>query len=64
MKKTSENRIKITQIGSPVGRPPKQRQALIGLGLNKIRKSVEHVAVPAILGQVRVVQHLVHVEQI
>ena len=32
--------IKITQTGSPIRRTPDQRKTLIGLGLNKMHKSV------------------------
>ena len=31
--------LKVTQIGSPIHRPVDQRQTLIGLGLNKMRRT-------------------------
>ena len=34
-------KIKITQTGSPIRRTPDQRKTLIGLGLNKMHKTVE-----------------------
>ena len=33
--------VRITQIGSPIGRPKDQRQTLIGLGLNKMHRTRE-----------------------
>ena len=32
--------IKLTQTGSPIRRTPNQRQTLIGLGLNKMHRTV------------------------
>ena len=54
--------IKITQIGSPIRRTPDQRRTLIGLGLNKMHRTVEVEATPEVLGQVRKVAHLLKVE--
>ena len=44
--------IKVTQIGSP-----------IGLGLNKMGKTVELQDTPAIRGMIRKIPHLVKVEE-
>ncbi len=54
--------IRVTQVGSPIGRPQDQRRTLIGLGLNKINRSRELEDTPAIRGMVRKVQHLVRIE--
>jgi large subunit ribosomal protein L30 len=54
--------IKITQTGSPIRRIPVQRQTLIGLGLNKMHKSVELTDSPEVRGMIRKVQHMVVVE--
>jgi large subunit ribosomal protein L30 len=56
-------KIKITQTGSPIRRDKTQRATLVGLGLNKLRRSVEVEATPEVMGQVRKVQHLLQVEQ-
>ena len=55
-------KLKVTQIASPIGRKPGQRDTLIGLGLNKINRTrvVEDTA--AVRGMVEKVQHLVKVE--
>ena len=56
-------KIKITQTGSPIRRDKSQRATLVGLGLNKLRRSVEVEATPEVMGQVRKVQHLLQVEE-
>ena len=55
-------KIRITQTGSPIRRDKTQRATLVGLGLNKIRRTVEVEDTPEVRGQVRKVQHLVSVE--
>ena len=55
--------IKITQTGSPIRRTPNQRQTLIGLGLNKMHKTVELPDSPEIRGMIRKVQHMVTVAE-
>jgi large subunit ribosomal protein L30 len=55
-------RIKITQSGSPIRRDKTQRATLVGLGLNKMRKTIEVEDTPEVRGQVKKVQHLVKVE--
>ena len=56
-------KIKITQTGSPIRRDRTQRATLVGLGLNKLHRSVEIDETPEVLGQVKKVQHLVKVEE-
>ncbi len=51
-------KIKITQTGSPIRRDKTQRATLVGLGLNKLHRSVEVEGTPEVMGQVRKVQHL------
>ena len=55
-------KIKITQTGSPIRRDKTQRATLVGLGLDKMHKSIEVDDTPEVRGQVRKVQHLVSVE--
>ena len=59
---TAKGRLRITQIGSPLGRPDDQRATLIGLGLNKLHRSRELEDTPAVRGMIAKVQHLVRVE--
>src|SRR5207244_3903544 len=54
--------IKITQTGSPIRRDKTQRATLVGLGLNKMHRTVEVEQTPEVMGQVRKVQHLLKVE--
>jgi large subunit ribosomal protein L30 len=54
--------VKVTQIGSPIGRKPGQRETLIGLGLNKMHKTSELEDTPAVQGMIRKVAHLIKVE--
>ncbi len=54
--------LKITQTGSPIRRDKTQRATLVGLGLNKMHRTVEVDETPEVLGQVRKVAHLVSVE--
>jgi large subunit ribosomal protein L30 len=56
-------KIRITQTGSPIRRDKTQRATLVGLGLNKLHRSVEIDATAEVLGQVRKVQHLLRVEE-
>ena len=55
-------KIKLKQIGSPIRRPEAQKKMLVGLGLNKMHRTVEVEATPEVLGQVRKVAHLLKVE--
>ena len=59
----AKNTIKVTQIGSQIGRPDVQRATLIGLGLNKMYKTRELEDTPAIRGMIKKVEHLVRVEE-
>lgn len=54
--------VTVTQLGSPIGRKPGQKETLIGLGLNKRHRSRELEDTPAVRGMIRKVAHLVKVE--
>ncbi|MEH6476957.1 MAG: 50S ribosomal protein L30 [Sneathiella sp.] len=55
--------VTVTQIGSPIGRHKSQRATLIGLGLNKMHRTVEVEDTPSIRGMIRKVHHLVQVTE-
>jgi large subunit ribosomal protein L30 len=57
-------KLRVTQTGSPIGRKPGQRETLIGLGLNKIRRTRELADTPSVRGMIRKVAHLVKVEEL
>jgi large subunit ribosomal protein L30 len=55
--------IKVTQIGSPIGRPKRQLATLKGLGLGKMHRTRELEDTPAVRGMITKVQHLVRVDE-
>jgi len=55
--------VKVTQIASVAGRKPGQKGTLIGLGLNKIRRTRELEDTPSVRGMIRKVAHLVKVDE-
>jgi large subunit ribosomal protein L30 len=57
-------RIRVTQTGSPIGRHRRQRANLVGLGLNKIRRSRIWPDTPAVRGRIDQVHHLVRVDPV
>jgi large subunit ribosomal protein L30 len=54
--------VKVVQTASPIGRKPGQRETLVGLGLNKIRRESVLEDTPSVRGMIRKVAHLVKVE--
>jgi large subunit ribosomal protein L30 len=57
-------KIRIRLIRSTIGSLPKQRATVRSLGLRKIGSCTEQEASPAVLGMIRVVSHLVSVEEL
>ena len=53
--------IVVKQIGSPIRRPAKQRQTLVGLGLNNMHKERDLEDTPAVRGMVDKIPHLVKI---
>jgi large subunit ribosomal protein L30 len=53
--------VTVEQIGSPIRRVAAQRQTLIGLGLNKLRRQSTLVDTPSTRGMIEAVKHLVRV---
>jgi len=60
----AEKQIKITQLGSPIGRNNNQEKNLIGLGLNKRHRSKVLLDTPSVRGMINKVKHLVKVEEL
>lgn len=56
------DKIKVTLVKSGIGKNKKIRQTLIGLGLNKLNKTVSLNNTPAIRGMIEKVSFLVRVE--
>lgn len=60
----SGGKLKITQIGSPIGRPADQRATLVRLGLNKLHRTRIVEDTPANRGRIEKVRHLLKVEPV
>ena len=54
--------IKVTQVKSSIGRLPNHRATLIGLGLRRIRHTVEVEDTPSVRGMINTVSYMVKVE--
>ncbi|MFN3648628.1 MAG: 50S ribosomal protein L30 [Armatimonadota bacterium] len=57
-------KVKITLVRSPIGSPERQRRTVEGLGLGRVNSSVIQPANLQILGMIRKVAHLVHIEEV
>ncbi len=60
----SSTRVRVTQIGSPIGRPAEQRATLVGLGLNKMHRSRVLEDTPSVRGMIDKISHLVRAETV
>jgi large subunit ribosomal protein L30 len=58
----ADKKVKITQLGSPIGREDYQLATLKGLGLNRRHRSRVLEDTPAVRGMIERVRHLVRVE--
>lgn len=56
--------LKITQIRSLIGRPPKHRRIMRALGLRRIRHTVVHPDRPEVRGMINKIPHLIEVEEV
>ncbi len=54
--------VKVTLVKSPIGFQDTQEQVVRGLGLRRIRHTVELKDTPAVRGMIHKVRHLVEVE--
>ena len=57
----ADKKVKVTQIKSTIGALEKHRQCMRGLGLRRIRHTVEVIETPAVRGMINKVIHLVEV---
>ena len=60
--KSGGKKIKVTLVRSPIGFDRKQARVVEGMGLRRIRHTVELVDSPATRGMVHKVRHLVTVD--
>jgi large subunit ribosomal protein L30 len=56
------SKVKITLVKSPIDKSKRQKDTLVALGFRKVNQTVEHTNTPQIQGMLRVVNHLVQVE--
>lgn len=56
------SKVNITLLRSPIDKPKRQKLTLTALGFRKLNQTVQHEVTPQIEGMIRVVQHLVKVE--
>ncbi|AWB59026.1 50S ribosomal protein L30 [Colwellia sp. BRX10-3] len=54
--------VRITQLKSSIGRLPKHRATLKGLGLRRIRHTVELEDTPSVRGMINQVSYMIKVE--
>ena len=54
--------VRVTQIKSSIGRLPKHRATLKGLGLRRIRHTVELEDTPSVRGMINSVSYMIKVE--
>lgn len=55
--------IKVTQVKSSIGRLPKHKATLTGLGLRRIGHTVELEDTPSVRGMINAVNYMVKVEE-
>lgn len=58
---SAQKTVTVQQTGSPLRRQPDQRETLVGLGLNKMRRTKTLEDTPAVRGMIKKVAHLVRV---
>lgn len=54
--------VKVTQIKSSIGRLPKHKASLAGLGLRRINQTVELEDTPSVRGMINAINYMVRVE--
>ena len=62
MAKAKTKTLRVTLKKSPLGEKPKTRATIEGLGLRRIRQTIEREDSPALRGMLAKVSHLVEVE--
>ncbi|SBT59876.1 50S ribosomal protein L30 [Plesiomonas shigelloides] len=60
---TMAKTIKVTQTRSSIGRLPKHKATLRGLGLRRMNHTVELIDTPAVRGMINQVSYMIKVEE-
>jgi large subunit ribosomal protein L30 len=63
MAKSKTSTVTVTQIKSALGRKPGQKETLVGLGLNKVRRTRTLEDTPSVRGMINKVKHLIQVQE-
>lgn len=58
-----KRKLRVTLVRSLIGEKPKIRATARGLGLSRVRSTVEHQDLPGIRGMIERIAHLVDVEE-
>lgn len=64
MSATSESKLRVTLIKSPVGYSERQKRTVRALGLRRMHQTVEHTDSAVVRGMIAKVSHLVRVETV
>ena len=56
--------LSVTLVKSPIGRQPSHKATVAGLGLKRIRQTVELEDTPSVRGMINKVVHLVEVKEV
>jgi len=56
-------KLRITLVKSPIGKPKKHRDIVVGLGLKKLNKTVELADTPEIRGMIAKISHMLLIAQ-
>ena len=59
---TKKKTVKVTLVRSPIGTLPKHRLCLKGLGLRRMRQSVEVEDTPAVRGMINKINYMLAIE--
>jgi large subunit ribosomal protein L30 len=57
------SKVKIKLIKSPIDKSKRQKATVTALGFRKMNQTVEHEYTPQIAGMIRVVSHMVEVQE-
>ncbi|MEJ6796148.1 MAG: 50S ribosomal protein L30 [Flavobacteriales bacterium] len=57
------SKVVITQVRSTIGKPKRQKDTVIALGIKKLNSPIEKEASPQVLGMIKKVKHLLKVEE-
>lgn len=60
----NNKRLSVTLVRSPIGRQPKHRQTVAGLGLSRLHQTVQIEDTPRIRGMINQVYYMVAVESV